>query len=137
MLEESLQRCNADPAFLDRFYEKFLASSPAVREKFANTDFVRQKREVTASFHRMLLAAEEGVTGPDRYLKDTAEQHSKSRLDIGAELYDLWLDSLLATVKECDPKFNPEIEAAWETLMSAGIGYMLSHYHRPPNRADS
>ena len=33
------------------FYTKVLASSPKVREKFKDTDFVRQKRALTASFH--------------------------------------------------------------------------------------
>ena len=133
--DESLKRCNANPGFLDRFYEKFLASSPAVREKFAKTDFVHQKRALRASLHTMLLAAEQEETGPERYLRDLAAQHSRGGLDIGAELYDLWLDSLLATVRECDPEFTPEIEEAWESIMSVGIRYILSHYHRPPENA--
>jgi len=135
LFEDSLERCNANPVFLDRFYEIFLDSSPAVREKFAKTDFVHQKRALRASLHAMLLAAEDEATGPERYLRDLAAQHSRSRLNIGAELYDLWLDSLLATVRECDPEFSPPVEEAWESIMSVGIRYILSHYHRPPEHA--
>ena len=57
IFDRSLGRCNARPGFLDRFYERFLSMSPKVREKFAKTDFVRQKRALRASFHMMLLAA--------------------------------------------------------------------------------
>jgi hemoglobin-like flavoprotein len=128
LFDASLRRCNARPGFLDLFYENFLASSPKVEEKFANTDFVRQKRALRASLHLMLLAAGDGDKGPERYLKDLAARHSRSQLNIGAELYDLWLDSLLATVKECDPQFDPRVEAAWENVMTVGIGYMLSHF---------
>lgn len=133
--EESLARCNADPSFLDRFYEIFLASSPKVKEKFAGTDFVHQKRALRASLHQMLLAAEHGENGPERYLRDLAVSHSKRDLDIGAELYDFWLDSLLATVKQCDGKYDSDVEEAWEDVMMVGISYLLGHYHQPPGRA--
>ncbi|HET6278815.1 MAG TPA: globin [Candidatus Polarisedimenticolia bacterium] len=132
VFDDSLRRCNAREDFLDLFYDSFLASSPKVREKFAKTDFVHQKRALRASLHMMLLAAEHEGSGPERYLKDLARQHSRNALDIGAELYDLWLDSLIRTVKECDPQFSPEIEAAWEDVMMIGIRYMLAHYHDHP-----
>ncbi len=128
VFDRSLLRCEARWDFLDRFYERFLASSPEVREKFAKTDFVRQKRALRASFHLMLLAAEDEAKGPDRYLADVAARHGGEDLDIGAELYDQWLDALLATVKECDPEFGPEVERAWEAVMMVGIHYLCRNY---------
>jgi hemoglobin-like flavoprotein len=127
--EESLARCNESPMFLDRFYEIFLSSSPKVQAKFVHTDFVRQKRALRASLHLMLLVAEDEEKGPDRYLRDLAAQHSKAQLDIGAELYDLWLDSLLAAVKECDPRHDSVVARAWEDVMMIGVAYLLSHYN--------
>lgn len=135
ILDDSLHRCAANPEFLDLFYENFLSSSPDVREKFADTDFVRQKRALMASFHLMLLAAEDEKHGPERYLKDLALRHGKSQLDIGSYHYDLWLDSLLETVRECDSECSPVIEQAWERVMGVGIDYMLEHYNRRPRRA--
>ena len=126
--DESLRRCNSNPDFLDHFYEKFLASSPKVRQKFSNTDFVRQKRALRASLHLMPLAAADPENGPPRYLKDLATRHSKRQLNVGAELYDLWLDSLLATVRECDPQCNAQVEGAWEEVMMVGIQYLLKKY---------
>jgi len=126
--DESLRRCNSNPDFLDRFYDKFLTSSPKVRKKFAHTDFVVQKRALRASLHLMPLAAADPENGPGRYLRDLAGRHSQTQLDIGAELYDLWLDSLLETVRECDPKISPEVESAWEDVMMVGIQYMLKKY---------
>ena len=126
--DESLRRCNATPEFLDRFYERFLASSPKVRDKFALTDFVRQKRALEASLHYMLLAAQDEEKGPEKYLKSLADLHNRKQYNIGSEFYDLWLDSLLATVRECDPNFGPVVEEAWESVMMVGIRYMLSRY---------
>lgn len=125
LFNDSLARCNSHPKFLDRFYEIFLASSPKVREKFANTDFARQKEALRASFDAMLLAAKEH---PDAHLQNLAERHSRRQLDIGAELYDLWLDSLLGAVRECDPDSTPEVEKAWETVMMMGIAHLLRRY---------
>jgi hemoglobin-like flavoprotein len=125
--ESSLSRCIAKPVFLDRFYEVFLASSPKVREKFADTNFDRQRLALRASFDTMLKAARDGARDSER-LRDLAERHSSRDLNIGAELYDLWLDSLLSTVKECDPGWDGAVSDAWEQVMMVGVRYLLLHY---------
>ena len=130
--EDSLRRCNAAPDFLDRFYERFLRSSPKVREKFVGTDFIRQKRVLQASLQLLLVAAQDDGKRPTLSLDDVAARHSASQMAIGAELYDLWLDSLLATVREVDPSWSPEVELAWESVMTVGIAYLVSRYNRPP-----
>lgn len=129
VFERSLERCGRDRTFLDRFYERFLASSPEVEERFADTDLEHQKRALRASFHVLLLAAENpDSTGAREYLEHLAERHSASQMDIGADLYDLWLDSLLETVRVLDPKFELEIERAWEEVMGVGIRFPVSRY---------
>jgi hemoglobin-like flavoprotein len=130
--EDSLRRCNADPDFLDRFYARFLGSSPKVREKFRGTDFTRQKRMLQASLQLLLVAAQDDGERPTPYLDEVAARHSASEMAIGAELYDLWLDSLLATVREADPSWSPEVEGAWESVMTVGIAYLVSRFNRPP-----
>jgi hypothetical protein len=49
---ESLGRCIECETFLERFYELFMASSPAVGALFRNTDFERQKRVLRDSLLR-------------------------------------------------------------------------------------
>ncbi len=126
--EKSLMRCSGCPTFIDRFYAIFLASSPKVQEKFARTDFDRQKNALRASLHTMLQVAGDVENGPEPYLKDLAEVHSRRQRDIGADLYELWLKSLLATVKELDPRYSLEIERAWDKVMRIGIRYLLARY---------
>ena len=129
LFDRSLARCEARPDFLDLFYEKFMASSPDVAEKFAGTDFVRQKRALTASFHHLLLVAQDRKQTPDAYLSDVALRHGTGHLRIGASLYDFWLDSLLETVKECDPEWSVEVDQAWEAVMMVGIRYLCQSFH--------
>jgi hypothetical protein len=52
-----------------------------------------------------------------------------SHLDIGAELYDFWLDSLLETVKESDPQWDTQVGKAWEEVMMVGIHYLTVRYN--------
>ena len=125
----SLQRCSEDPGFLDLFYRTFLGASPKVQEKFAHTDFEKQKRALHGSFQLMLRAAREESQGQPVFLDELALRHGQSQLAIGAEFYDLWLDSLLAAVRICDPAHSPEVEKAWEEVMGIGIRYLCSRYH--------
>jgi hemoglobin-like flavoprotein len=128
LFDDSLRRCSSDKRFFDRFYERFLASSPKVSEKFAHTDFVRQKRALKASLHLILMAAQDPEKGPDFYLGEVAKRHGAHDLGVGAELYDLWLDSLLETAREFDPEFSAEVEQAWEAAMAVGIRYLVARY---------
>jgi hemoglobin-like flavoprotein len=130
--DASLRRCSARQGFLDRFYLRFMASSPQVREKFAETDFVHQKIALRASLHVMTLAVADGREGLDRHLRDLAVKHGRSDLDVGAAMYDFWIDALLATVREYDPEFTPEVESAWEGVMQVGIRYLLDHRDSAP-----
>jgi hemoglobin-like flavoprotein len=132
--DASLKRCIAADGFLTLFYEKFLSSSPKVREKFASTDFDRQRRALQASLHMMLLAAQDGEERLEHHLGFLARRHSRGQLDIGPELYDLWLESLLATIGECDLEYGAEVENAWRDVMGVGIRYMLDHYDDPPSQ---
>jgi hemoglobin-like flavoprotein len=129
VFRQSLERCSAEPRFLDLFYRTFLASSPKVSEKFADTDFEQQQRALHGSFHLMLRAAREEDQGPPAFLDQLAQRHSAGQLAVGAEYYDLWLDSLLKAVRACDPVHSPAVEQAWEQVMGIGIRYLCSRYH--------
>ncbi len=126
--DKSLDRCAANPAFFERFYQIFLASSPKIAGKFSKTDFTRQIKALEASLHLMIKAVRDDRAGMDAYLKDLADRHSARNLNIGSEYYDYWLDSLLAAVKEFDPEFDQSVHDAWERVMLVGIEYMLSRY---------
>ena len=123
----SLTRCLGMPAFLDRFYEIFLESSPEVAEKFKHTNFARQKVALGQSLYLMVMAAEGGEAAV-AYLDRIAERHGRSDLDIRPELYDVWLDALVATARELDSDFDDETEAVWREMIRPGIEIMRARY---------
>jgi hemoglobin-like flavoprotein len=123
----SLTRCLGIPAFLDRFYEVFVGASPEIAEKFKNTNFARQKVALGQSLYLMVMAAEGGEAAV-AYLDRIAERHARNALDIRPELYDIWLDALIATARELDSEFDDETEAVWREMIRPGMEIMRSRY---------
>lgn len=126
LFNDSLERCSGRPDFLARFYALFLASSETVAKKFEHTDLKKQARLLKTSLYIMMLASD----GSERlaHLERLARRHSRTELDIGPELYDLWLDCLIRTVGEFDPKFDQDIEKAWRQMLEPGIEFMKRRY---------
>jgi len=125
----SLGRCRATPGFLDAFYQRFVASSDEVRAKFAKTDMLRQVQMLEDTLFVVANAVQGEEGSPARSdLPRIAERHSRRDLDIGPELYDLFLECLIVTVRTHDPKFTPEVEAAWREVMGFSIDYMRKRY---------
>jgi len=125
----SFGRCRSTAGFLDAFYQRFIASSDEVRAKFAGSDMMRQVSMIEDSLYVVANAVlgEEG--SPARGdLPRLAARHSRQDLDIRPELYDLFLECLVVTVRTHDPLFSPEVEAAWRETMGFGIDYFRKRY---------
>lgn len=114
--------------FFEAFYRRFLDSSALIREQFRDTDMERQRKMLKKSFYS--LVSFYASSAADDVLRNIAHAHSARELDIKPPLYDLWLDSLIDTVRVCDPDFNDDVELAWRLVMSPGITYMkFKHSH--------
>ena len=122
---QSYGRCCARADFFDDFYTSFLASSPAVREKFVKTDMAAQKQLLRAGILNLVLFAR-GM--PDTKLQALGKSHSRSHLDIRPELYDLWIAALLKTISQHDRQLEKEDLQAWRTVLNKGIDVIKSHY---------
>jgi truncated hemoglobin YjbI len=115
--------------FLTRFYELFTESSPDVAARFQGVDMDRQKRMLGRSLQEMTDFSTSRAAS--EHLRRTAMRHSRWDRDIRPDLYDLWLESLIATAQEFDLEFTEEIELAWRVVLAPGIAYMKFKYdHR-------
>ena len=43
-------------------------------------------------------------------------------------LYPPFVDGLIATVRQYDPAFTPEVEEAWRRTVDKGVKYMIARY---------
>lgn len=123
-----LSKSAVQPNFFDVFYERFINSSPVVKEKFKNTDMKRQRAMLEKSLHYIayLFTSQEIYS----YIQEIAELHNKKNLNIAPELYDLWLESLIDTVREFDSNFDDDVELAWRLSLARGIAYMKFMYSK-------
>lgn len=122
---QSYGRCCAKADFFDDFYEHFLASSPKVREKFVNTEMSGQKRLLRQGILNLVMYAR-GM--PDTKLRALGQTHCRHGFDIRPELYDIWLHSLLSTIKKHDHQYSADIADAWQEVLAKGINVIKSHY---------
>jgi len=76
----------------------------------------------------MMVLVSVGGDAGDLYLEYIAKRHDRHHLNIEPELYSLWLEALITTVRECDKEFDLSVEKAWPSVMGFGIEYMISHY---------
>ncbi len=124
--EHSVDRCLADATFVARFYETFLASDPAVREKFEGVDLDRQQKMLADSL-RLVLGAAQGTEAGRAHLEHIAERHSARGLGIGPALYERWLDSLIAVASQTDPQWADDHGDLWRAGLEPCIEHMTRH----------
>ena len=128
-VKESYSRCCVNPRFFDLFYENFLRSHPTIAPMFAKTDMTKQKsllRQGVSMMFMHLGGNSVGTTGIDRI----AESHSKKKLNIDPNLYDYWINSLVKSVKECDPKITPTLEVEWKKVLRSGVDRIVAQYDK-------
>ncbi len=124
--ERVLQRTVDDKGFFEEFYRRFIASDPRVAALFKSSDLPRQQRMLERSLYRLLVFYASNYA--DEHLEEIALKHSKLVLNITPDLYDLWLEVLIETVKDFDPIYDENIELSWRLVVSSGITYMKFKY---------
>lgn len=116
--------CRKDDFFID-FYDFFISSSDAIRNRFLNTDMTAQRHLLRNGVMQIILAAR-GMS--DRKLRDLGESHSRHKLDIQPQWYDFWEEALLKTVRLHDPEYTPELRQAWRDVLKPGIDLIRGAY---------
>ena len=101
---------------------------PDVKPLFAKTDFRRQHNLLRHALSLLLIYPNKPEAEGRSLLRRVAERHSRSDLAIDPSLYGPFVDSLIVTVRQYDPDFTPEIEAAWRATVEQGVEYMISKY---------
>ena len=123
----SLERCTESEDFIPSFYDRFLGHSEEIQDRFKETDFTKQNQMLLRSL--MLAAgATEGEPESLREMRERAETHDRHHLNIEPRLYDVWLDSVIATAADFDPVWNDAIEEAWRTILGHVINHMIRYY---------
>jgi hemoglobin-like flavoprotein len=106
--------------FAQQFYDRFLRADEEVRRRFAETDFARQRELFLHGVFALIDYSRGRVTG-ELAVRRLAKMHGPSGLDIPLRLYDLWVQTLLETLREQDPEWSPELGGAWRAVLQPGV----------------
>jgi hypothetical protein len=106
-VQQSLSRCAMHGKFFDRCCAHFKAArlplpSPAGRQQH----FLKEE------LARLILCAAD---------TPATERVGTGALNVPPQLSKFWIDALLATVRECDEKFTPELERKWRLVLTKGM----------------
>ena len=128
----SLLRCLSNLHFLEKFYTEFISSSPEVAHAFAHTDMERQKAMLNASLYQLMNYYSSNDDQSKKHIQKLGAQHGMYGHKVPLHMYDLWLESLMKAVRECDPQFSPSLDAIWREVMTHGIDAMKASSHLYP-----
>lgn len=126
-VHRSLERCETAGDFGETFYEAFLRSSPEIAPYFSETDFGRQ-RQVLLDSVRMMATLDVADPSMRDMLDRLGRAHSRGGRNVLPRLYELWLDSVCATVKTLDPEWSEELEREWRVHLRPGMQIIMAAF---------
>ncbi len=127
-LQQSYGRCLREDGFIEKFYERFLASDPRIDAMFGKTDFARQRMALRRGISMAILHAD-GSQIVERPMGEMADVHARQgRAPVAPELYPLWVDALLETIKATDPKADAVLMRRWREAMEKVVAMFVRHY---------
>ncbi len=127
-LHQSFGRCLKDREFIGKFYNRLLDSDPAIPPRFEHTDFSRQRTLLRRGISMAISCAEGNRLGVDAVTR-MADMHSrKGSAPVPPEMHDHWLDCLLASISDSDPKDSPALQKRWHEAMDHSIDYFRRRY---------
>lgn len=128
VVRPSFERCcDQGDEFFDAFYSRLSEKAPEIGPMFADTNMRRQNALLREGIES-LLAHAEGHPAAHTELVRLGEVHNRERINVRPELYPLWLEALMESIREHDPQHNEMTEPAWREAISAGIELMISQY---------
>ena len=127
MVRTSFGRCTLTDEFLVTFYNILTQSSADVARMFAHTDMPRQRRLLKEALI-YLISYPAGNEFSQQRVIELGNSHSRAGLNVRPELYDIWVDSLIKSIRRHDEQFSPALEAAWRRVLAPGIAAMTALY---------
>ena len=127
-LQQSYGRCLRAGGFIERFYESFLASHEDIELAFSRTDFQKQRLALRRGIS-VAISHAAGSYLSKRSFDQMAAVHSRNgTVPVAPELYQYWLESLIAAVREKDPLVNEDLILRWRTAMAVVIFDFVGRY---------
>lgn len=110
----------------DIFYQNFKASDPAISKLFRDSEMEKQKEMLKQSLSMAIIFPQNNVVAK-RAMAKLKLMHGPEGMNVEPSYYQYWLDSLISTLKVCDPYFDANLERMWREVMGKTIHYFLDN----------
>lgn len=128
VVRPSFLRCMKDrDEFFDDFYGTLSDKAPGIGTMFAHVDMQRQNQLIRNAVEDLINYAVGNETA-EQELRRLGGTHNRHGLNVVPELYDLWVDTIVETMRDHDPDADDDIDAAWRVVLRDGIKLMTSLY---------
>ena len=128
VVRPSFARCGeAGEEFFDDFYATLSERAPGIGAMFADVDMQQQNRLIRRGVEHLIEYAA-GSEESAEALRQVGQSHGGQGLKVAPELYPLWLDTLMETVRQHDPEANDHVESAWRVVARGGLDLIISLY---------
>lgn len=127
-VHNSYGRCLLGDRFLNRFYDIFFASDDEIPRRFATIDLDKQKELLRHGLGTVLNYAKKDNDMATFAIARLKDSHGPDKLNIEPALFELWKQSLVKAVSECDPEYTPELGEKWKMVVQPAIEEMTSAF---------
>ncbi|MDH5525999.1 MAG: globin [Nitrospirota bacterium] len=125
---ESYRRCMEHPGFFDRFYKNLFEADRVIAGMFSESDLEKQRTMIRKAVTTLIMK-HSGVQSANLALDRIADTHGKQGLNVTPYMYDVWIDTMVRTVREHDPECTLALSEAWRTMLQQGIAYINQRGH--------
>ncbi len=127
-IQASYGRCLRDRNFITGFYQRLQGKDPEVEQMFAHTHWPQQQKALRRGISAALTFAG-GSNIVQGVMDQMAEVHSRrGRAPVPPDYYTYWMDSLMESVREHDPKLTPKLEAGWRDALEVTCRFFIERY---------
>lgn len=128
VVRPSFERCMASSTeFFDDFYSELSDKAPGIGAMFAAVDMLEQNRLIRKGVTHLIDYAA-GNAQAAAELQRIGTSHDQNGLNVQPELYPVWVDTLIDTIRHHDSRSDDAIDAAWRVVVRGGIDLMVARY---------
>jgi hypothetical protein len=122
-VQSSFGRALWNMEFLERFYDIFRGSHPAIDTRPAKLGPEARKMLLHDSLISMLMFAE-GQPSAATGLARLQESLAREQITIDHDFCHHWIDSLIAAVRQCDGRFDESLADDWRLVLQPAIDFI-------------
>ena len=130
LVQDSFARSSKDDNFARIFYENLFFLSPKIREYFKDTDFHHQQKALLHGLEFLMHFSNVKDENAKLQIIRIAKSHSASGMKIHPHDYYYWIEALIMTGKELDPKWYDGMEFYWREVVSMPVSFIVSQYFK-------